>query len=87
MKILLVVDGSPYPDMATRMLKALRLSHPNDITVLTVIPEHTFLGGITLGRLKGNGKIKEAQQQKALELLRGPVQTLIARHDNAVPIL
>ncbi len=78
MRILLVVDGSSYSDMATRMLEALRLSSRTEITVLTVVPEHTFLGGITLGKLKGIAGTKEAQQQKALELLQGPAQALNA---------
>ena len=50
MRILLVVDGSSYSDMATKMLEALWLSSRTEVTVLTVVPEHTFLGGITLGK-------------------------------------
>jgi len=67
MKILLVVDGSSYSDTATKMLEALRLPAKTEVTIPTVVPEHTFLGGITLGRLKGALATKEAQQQKAFE--------------------
>ena len=76
MKILLVVDGSPYSDMATRMLKALRLPSRTEVAVMTVVPEHTFLGGITLGKLRDASVKKEAQQQKAHDLLQDAVQML-----------
>jgi len=52
MRILLVVDGSSYSDMETKMLEALRPPPQTEITVLTVVPEHTFLGSITLGKQK-----------------------------------
>jgi nucleotide-binding universal stress UspA family protein len=78
MKILLVVDGSSYSEMATRTLKALRLPSRTEVTVMTVVPEHTFLGGITLGKIRGASVKKEAQQQKATELIQGPVQALSA---------
>ena len=76
MKILLVVDGSRYSDMATLMLKALRLPSSTEVTVMTVVPEHTFLGGITLSKLKDDSAKKEAQQQKAIDLLQDAVQAL-----------
>ena len=79
MKILLVVDGSSYSNVATCMLEALHLPPWTEVTVMTVVPEHTFLGGITLRKLRGASVRKEAQQQKALELLQYPVQTLGAR--------
>jgi nucleotide-binding universal stress UspA family protein len=78
MKVLLAVDGSSYSDMATEMVKALRLPSQTEVTVITVVPEHTFLGGITLGKLRGASAKKEAQQQKALELLLQPIQALSA---------
>jgi nucleotide-binding universal stress UspA family protein len=78
MKILLVVDGSSYSDMAIGMVKALRLPSQTEVTVMTVVPERTFLGGITLGKLRGTSAKKEAQQQKALELLQQPIQVLSA---------
>jgi len=77
-KILLVVDGSSYSSMATKMLKALRLPSGTEITVMTVVPEQTFLGGITLSKLIGASAGKDLQRQKALELLQAPVQELTA---------
>ena len=77
MRMLLVVDGSSYSDMATKMLEALRLPSRIEVTVLTVVPEHTFLGGITLGKLKGVAGTKEAQQQKALEQTRYCVEPAV----------
>ena len=76
MKILLVVDGSAYSQMATSMVWTLRLPHNTVVTVMTVVPEHTFLGGITLSKLKGTQAKKEAQQQRALELLQHSVRAL-----------
>jgi len=78
MKILLVVDGSSHSSMATKMLEALRLPSGTKITVMTVVPEQTFLGGITLSKLSGASAKKKAQRQKALKLLREPVQMLTA---------
>jgi len=75
-KILLVTDGSPYSDTATAMLDALCLSSGTGVTVMTVVPEHTFLGGITLGKLRGVRLDKDAQQQRALELLEATVQKI-----------
>jgi nucleotide-binding universal stress UspA family protein len=78
MKVLLAVDGSSYSDIATEMVRALRLPSQTEVTVITVVPEHTFLGGITLGKLRGTSPKKEAQQQKQLELLQQPIQALSA---------
>jgi nucleotide-binding universal stress UspA family protein len=82
MKILLAVDGSPYSEMATKTLKALQLPSHTEVTVMTVVPEHTFLGKITLTMLIGGDAARElahkAQEQKAMELLKGPVETLQA---------
>lgn len=79
MGILLVVDGSSYSDVATKTLEALRLPSRTEVTVMTVIPEPTFLGGITLDMLRGVDMAKkEAQQKRATELLQGPVQELSA---------
>jgi len=78
MKILLVVDGSSHSELATKMLQALRLPSGTEITVMTVVPEHTFLGGITLSKLGGASARKDLQRQKALELLQEPVQALTA---------
>ena len=77
MKILLVVDGSSYSRMAAVTLEALRLPSRAEVTVLTVVPEHTFLGGITLSKVRDNASVtKEAQRQKALELLQETVEEL-----------
>ena len=80
MKILLVVDGSHYSDMATHMLKALRPPAKTEVAILTVVPEPTFLGGITLDVIRGTNqarkKAREEQQQKATDLLRHTTQTL-----------
>ena len=76
MKVLLVVDGSSYSDAATNMLKALHLHSEAKVIVMTVVPEHTFLGGITLGKLQGTLAIKDAQQYKALELVRHSAKAL-----------
>lgn len=78
MKILLVVDGSSHSELATKMLEALRLPSGTEITVMTVVPEHTFLGGVTLSKLRGASARKKAQRQKALKLLREPVKVLTA---------
>jgi len=48
MRTLLVVDGSSYSDIATKTLEALRLPSPTEVTVMTVAPQTTFLGGVTL---------------------------------------
>jgi len=81
-KILLVVDGSSYSEMATEALKALQPPSEAEITVMTVVPEHTFLGGVRLGALRGSTearkKLQEAQQQRALELLQRTLQVLSA---------
>jgi len=80
MKILLVVDGSHYSDMATHMLKALQPPAETEVAILTVVPEPTFLGGITLDVIRGTNqarkKAREEQQQKATDLLRHTTQIL-----------
>ena len=77
MNVLLVVDGSSYSDIATKTLEALRLPSETEIMVMTVVPEHTFLGGITLSSLAGNAPVKKkAQEEEAIKMLSGPVQLL-----------
>jgi len=80
MKILLVVDGSYYSDLATNMLKALRPPAKTEIAILTVVPEPTFLGGITLDVIRGTSQARkeaqEEQQRKAIELLELTAQAL-----------
>ncbi len=53
MKILLTVDGSQYSDAAIGLARALRIGKRTEATILTVIPEHVFLGGHTLADLLG----------------------------------
>lgn len=80
MNILLVVDGSSYSETAARILGALHLSGKTRVTVMTVVPEPTFLGGVTLDLIRGTSrarrKAREEQQQKATELLQRTVQNL-----------
>jgi nucleotide-binding universal stress UspA family protein len=79
MKILLVVDGSSYSDTATKTLKALNLPSQTEVTVMTVVPEHTLLGGITIDKIRSRSTAsakKKAQEEEALKLLSGPVQLL-----------
>jgi len=77
MRILLAIDGSSYSDITTKTLQALRLSPQNEVTVMTVIPEHAFLGGITIDKLKGASTTKKkAQEEEAFKLIQGPVHLL-----------
>lgn len=80
MEILLAVDGSSYSNMATEMVSALRPPDKTEVAILTVVPEATFIGGITLDAIRGTGqarkKAREEQQQKATELLQRMAQTL-----------
>ena len=81
MKILLAVDDSPYSEKATQTLKALKLPSQTEVTVMTVVPEHTFLGRNTISVFIGAAAAKElatAEEQKAAELLQRPVETLRA---------
>ncbi len=80
MRVLLVVDGSSHSDMATKMVETLQLPPQTKVIAMTVIPEYTFLGGITLGSLIGAGqtreKLQDTQQEKALALLQRTEQAL-----------
>ncbi|HEY50516.1 MAG TPA: universal stress protein [Dehalococcoidia bacterium] len=76
MRILLTIDGSHYSYMATRMVEALHLPPQTDITVMTVVPEHAFLGGITLGKLRAVSDREDMQHEKALKLLQDAAQAL-----------
>lgn len=102
MKTLLAVDGSPYSEVAISLVKALRIGRESEITLLTVIPEHVFLGGHTLTDLLGRSaalkaQVREAEEEAALELLarlskslgtRGlGVQTMVRRGSPADEIV
>lgn len=77
MRILLSVDGSSYSYITAKTLVALGLPTQDEITVMTVIPEHSFLGGITIDKMRGaTGTKKESQEEAAIKLLSGPVQLL-----------
>jgi len=82
MKILLAVDDSPYSERAAQTLRALQLPSQTEVTVMTVVPEHTFLGEISLHMFRattGAGKrADKAQERKAAELLKKPVEALRA---------
>ncbi|MDP3879221.1 MAG: universal stress protein [Dehalococcoidales bacterium] len=80
MKILLAVDGSAHAEIATRLLASLCLPSRTELGILTVVPEHTFLGGITLRKLNDAPTKNRVQQQKAIELLREIAQKVNTRH-------
>jgi nucleotide-binding universal stress UspA family protein len=80
MKVLLVIDGSSYSEHATAMLGKLRLPSHTEVAVMTVVPEPTFLGGVTFDVIRGTNqarkKAREEQQRKAIELLQHSTDTL-----------
>jgi len=82
LKTLLAYDGSLHSDMATKVLMALPLPPQAEVDVVTVVPQHTFLGGVTLDRLTqteaGRVTSHKAEEQRAIRLLRKPVETLKA---------
>jgi len=81
-KILLAIDGSKYSEMCAKTLKALKLSTQTEVTVMTVVPEHVFLGGLTIHMLRRGAaarrQTREAQEQKAAELVKEAVEMLRA---------
>lgn len=80
MRVLLAGDGSTYTTVAIRLLRALSFPSQTEVIVLTVVPEQTFLGGMILSKLTGRGQVmKQAQQEKALELLQDMVQMIGTR--------
>jgi len=76
MNILLVVDGSSYSVNAAKMIESLHLSKSTEVIVMTVVPEHTFLGGITLRKLRRDSSDKASQEHKAWEILQQSVKVL-----------
>jgi nucleotide-binding universal stress UspA family protein len=80
MKVILVIDGSSYSEHATAMLGKLRLPSHTEVAVMTVVPEPTFLGGVTFDVIRGTNqarkKAREEQQRKAIELLQHSTDTL-----------
>jgi len=84
MKILLAVDGSSYSEVATGLVKALKIGRKAEATVLTVIPEHVFVGGHSLADFLGRSaalksEVRKAEEEKALELVSQPSKSLTAR--------
>ena len=81
LKILLPVDGSPYSDMAIETIKAFHFPPQTEVTVMTVVPEHIFLRGITLHSLRKGITSRETifklEEEKAAELLKKPVEELM----------
>lgn len=77
MKVLLVIDGSPYSQMTVSMLKALKLPHETHVTVMTVVPDHSFLGGLSFDRFKGSSPEKSARQERQQEQAANLVETTI----------
>lgn len=82
MNILLAFDGSQHSKMAAKMLDALHLGPDSTLCVLTVVPEHTFLGGVTIDRLSrgasARASVRKSQEERAATLAREAVDMLQA---------
>ncbi len=80
MKVLLAVDGSGYSNMCVSAAKSIGLPSDSEITVLTVVPEHAFLGGLHLDRLWANGehgrKLHKAREESAQDIIDKTVSEL-----------
>jgi len=80
LNVLLAVDGSKHAERALSTLKALQLPSTTNVTLVTVVQEHAFLGGISLSRHRGDGaRVKRAlrgQEQQAKELLQRELTAL-----------
>ena len=82
MKVLLAVDGSAYSTWAAKSLTTLQLAPETVVTVFSVVPEHTFLGGLTLDTLSGGAaaknrdETKKAQEERANELTQSAIAVL-----------
>ena len=84
MKILLAVDDSRYSEAVVGLVKALRIGRKAEATVLTVIPEHVFLGGRTLADLLRRSstlktQLRKAEEERASELLAKLSNSLATR--------
>jgi len=73
MNILLVTDGSPHSVRAAQLLRALELPAATPVQVLSVIPEPTFLGGISMDVIRGISKDRRRfiaeQEARAADLV------------------
>ncbi len=81
MKALIAFDGSHHSELAVGMVKALRLPRQTEVVLLTVIPEHVFLDGLTPARIRGKqrariAQVKQLQEERATELLHTPAEAL-----------
>ena len=84
MNILIAVDRSSYSEAAVGLVGALRIRNKAEAIILTVIPEHVFLGGNTLADLLGRSaslktQVQKTEEEKALELLTKLSKSLAAR--------
>jgi len=84
MKILLAIDDSRYSKAAISLIKALKIGRKAEAIVLTVIPEHVFLGGHTLADLLGRSsalkiQVRKAEEERAVELLAKLSKALVTR--------
>jgi nucleotide-binding universal stress UspA family protein len=81
-KVLLAIDGSKYSEMCAKTLKALKLSTQTEVTVMTVVPVHVFLGGLTIHMFRhgdvARRQTRVAQERKAAELVKVVVEMLRA---------
>ena len=84
MKILLAVDGSRYSEAAIGLVNALKIGRKAEATVLTVVPEHVFLGGHSLADFFGQSsalkiQVRKAEEERAVELLAKLSKSLVTR--------
>jgi len=76
-KILVAVDGSHNSETALGLIRALKIGkigEQAEVIILTVIPEHVFLGGHSLADLLGRSttlktQLQKSEDERALELL------------------
>jgi len=83
-KILLAADGSRYSEAAIDLVRALKMERKAEATILTVVPEHVFLGGHTLVDLLKRSavlknQVQKAEEERALELLAKLSKSLTTR--------
>ena len=82
MKVLLAIDGSKYSEMCAKTLRALKVPAQTEVIVMTVVPEHVFLGGLTIHMLRhgdvARRQTRVAQEKKAAELVKVVVEMLQA---------
>lgn len=82
MNVLVALDDSPYAEMVIRMSLALPLPAGSRLTVASVVPEPTLVGGITLGRLlgleEGADGLMQSRKQSAKRQLESAAKRLRA---------